>query len=80
VAFRATSTTAAMNAARAGMGVAIVPCFTADAAVTRLTPDVVATSEVFLVTTADGKATARVRIVCNALANLFAKEKVALAG
>jgi DNA-binding transcriptional LysR family regulator len=80
VVFRATSTTAAMNAARAGMGIAVVPCFTADASVTRITPKVVASSEVFLVTTPDGKATARVRIVCNALANLFAKEKATLAG
>lgn len=80
VVFRATSTTAAMNAARAGMGVAVVPCFTADPSVQRLTPKVVATSEVFLVTTADAKATARVRIVCNALANMFAKEKAMLGG
>jgi DNA-binding transcriptional LysR family regulator len=80
VVFRATSTTAAMNAARAGMGVAVVPCFTADATVTRLTPKAIATSEVFLVTTLDSKATSRVRIVCTALANLFAKEKATLLG
>ena len=80
IVFRATSTTAAMNAARAGMGIAVVPCFTADPSVVRLTPKVIATSEVFLVTTVDGKSAARVRIVCNALANLFAKEKSTLAG
>lgn len=80
VALRATSTTAAMNAARAGMGVAVVPCFTADASVERIAPKVIATSEVFIVTTADAKATARVRIVCNALANLFTKEKAMLGG
>jgi DNA-binding transcriptional LysR family regulator len=80
VVFRAASTTAAMNAARVGMGIAVVPCFVADASVQRLTPKVVATSEVFLVTTPDSKATARVRIVCNALANMFAKEKAALNG
>lgn len=80
VVLRATSTTAAMNAARAGMGIAVVPCFTSDASVQRIMPKIVATSEVFLVTTADGKATARVRIVCNALANLFEKEKKVLAG
>lgn len=80
VAFRATSTTAAMNAARAGMGIAVVPCFTADATVVRVTPRVVAMSEVFLVTTTEGKSAARVRIVGNALANLFAKDKAMLAG
>jgi DNA-binding transcriptional LysR family regulator len=80
IVFRATSTTAAMNAARAGMGIAIVPCFTADPSVMRITPRVVASSEVFLVTTAESKAVARVRIVCNALANLFATDKATLAG
>ena len=74
------STTAVMNAARAGMGIAIVPCFTVDGSVTRLMPQVLARSEVFLVTTLDGKATARVRIVCNALANLFARDRSVLAG
>jgi DNA-binding transcriptional LysR family regulator len=80
IVMRGTSTTSVMNAARAGMGIAVIPCFTADASVTRLTTRVLATSEVFLVMTLDGKATARVRIVCNALANLFARERSVLAG
>ena len=80
VVFRATSTTAAMNAARASMGIAVVPCFTADPSVRRLTPRVIATSEVFLVTTSDSKSAARVRIVRDALATLFVKDKAMLAG
>jgi hypothetical protein len=46
----------------------------------RLTQDVVATSEAFLVTTVDARNVARVRIVGDALANLFARQRALLAG
>ena len=80
VVFRGTSMTAVVNAAKAGMGIAVVPCFMADAALERLTTQVLAKSDAFLVTTLEGKSSARVRIVGDALANLFVKERALLAG
>lgn len=80
VVFRGTSMTAIVHAAKAGIGLAVVPCFMADAPLERLTPEVLATSDAFLVTTPDGKSAARVRIVGDALANLFAQERALLAG
>jgi DNA-binding transcriptional LysR family regulator len=80
VVFCGSSMTAVVHAVKAGMGVAILPCFTADASLVRLTPRVLTTSETFLVTTADAKGTARVRIVLEALAGIFAKERGWLAG
>jgi DNA-binding transcriptional LysR family regulator len=74
-AVRGTSMTAVVNAAKAGVGVAIVPCFMADASLERVASRVLATSEAFLVTTDDSRSIARVRIVADALANLFAKER-----
>jgi len=80
VVFRGTSMTAVVNAAKAGIGVAIVPCFMVGEPLERLTTQVLARSEAFLVTTVDSRSTARVRIVADALANLFAKEKALLVG
>ncbi len=77
---RASSTTALLYAVKAGMGLGVLPCFTVDATVQRLTPKVLATSEVFLVTTADAKGTARARVVLEALGNMFAQERERLAG
>jgi DNA-binding transcriptional LysR family regulator len=74
------STTAIVHAVKNGIGVAILPCFMVDVSVARLTPRVLATSEVFLVTTTDAKGVARVRIVLEALAGMFAKERARLAG
>jgi hypothetical protein len=46
----------------------------------RLTPNVVATVEAFLVIPPDHRNTARVRLVMDALADLFARERELLAG
>jgi DNA-binding transcriptional LysR family regulator len=53
VVFCGSSTPEVARAAKAGMGMAIVRCFTADSALERLTARVLAKSEVFLVTTLD---------------------------
>src|SRR6185436_18667602 len=57
------------NAVAAGMGVSILPCFLAsgDARLCRLTPEVLAKREVLLVLPPDPRATARVRVVLEAL-------------
>jgi DNA-binding transcriptional LysR family regulator len=80
VVFRGTTVSAALNAAKAGMGVAVLPCFMTDPSIERLSPDVVATTEAFLVTTVDSRSVARVRIVADALANMFARERSLLSG
>ena len=80
IVLRGSSTTAIVNAVKAGMGLGVLPCFSADRSLERLTPRVLASSEVFLVTTSDAKSTARVRVVLDALANVFAKERARLAG
>lgn len=80
IVLRGSSTVAVVHAVKAGMGLAILPCFTADPSLVRLTPRVLATSEAFLVTTEDAKGAARVRIVVEALAAMFAKHRARLAG
>jgi DNA-binding transcriptional LysR family regulator len=80
VVFRGTTVSAALNAAKAGMGVAVLPCFMTDASLERMTPDVVATTEAFLVTTVEARSVARVRIVGDALANMFVRERSLLSG
>ena len=80
IVLRGSSTTALTYAVKAGMGLGVLPCFAADATLVRLTTAVLATSEVFLVTTADARSTARVRVVIDALAAMFARERVRLAG
>jgi DNA-binding transcriptional LysR family regulator len=70
------------NAVSAGMGVSVLPCFVAhaDPTLVRLTPTVVATTETFIVIPPDHRNTARVRIVTDALAALFARERMVLSG
>ena len=81
VVLRATSIAAVINAAKAGMGIAVAPCFSVrDTSLVRLTPAVVAHSEAFLVIPPDQRDVARVRIVMDAVTSLFEQERVMLSG
>jgi len=76
------SVTSVANALRAGLGVSVLPCFTVqgDAALVRLTPEVVATAEAYLVIPPDHRETVRVRLVMEAVADLFEREHALLSG
>ncbi|MGH7434742.1 MAG: LysR substrate-binding domain-containing protein [Polyangiaceae bacterium] len=82
VVIRGNSMAAVLNAARAGMGVAVLPCFlvSTEAGLVRLTPGTVAVSEAFLVIPADLKDVTRVKVVLEGLADVFARERSLLAG
>ena len=82
IVFRASSVRAALDAARAGAGIAVLPCFltAGHPSLRRLTPRVVAQGEAFLLLTQDGKDVERVRVVVEALAAFFARNKPLLAG
>lgn len=69
-------------AVKAVAGVSVIPCFYAqgDPGLVRLTPAVVARSEVFLVIPPDHRRTVRVRLVLDALAALFEQERAVLDG
>jgi DNA-binding transcriptional LysR family regulator len=71
-----------LNAVRAGIGVSVLPCFAAhgDATLARLTPTVIARAESFLVIPPDHRNTVRVRLVMDALAALFERERMMLDG
>lgn len=71
-----------MNAVRAGIGVSVLPCFAAhaDTALVRLTKDVVAQVEAFLVIPPDHRNTLRVRLVMDAVTALFERERAMLSG
>jgi len=76
------SVTSVANALRAGLGVSALPCFAVhgDAALVRLTPEVVATADAYLVIPPDHRATVRVRLVMEAVAALFEREHALLSG
>jgi DNA-binding transcriptional LysR family regulator len=78
----ADSVASALNAVRAGLGIAVLPCFAVldDAKLVRLTPAVVARSEAFLVIPPDHRETVRVRLVMDAVQALFARERAILEG
>jgi DNA-binding transcriptional LysR family regulator len=71
-----------VNAVRAGLGVSVLPCFAAqgDATLVRLTPAVIARAEAFLVIPPDHRNTVRVRLVMDAVAALFERERTMLEG
>jgi DNA-binding transcriptional LysR family regulator len=73
---------AVLNAVRAGIGVSVLPCFTAhgDASLVRLTPAVVARVEAYLVIPPDHRDTVRVRLVMDAVTALFERERALLEG
>ena len=82
VALTGESVPSVMNAVRAGIGLSVLPCFSAlgNAALVRLTPSVVAHSEAFLVIPPDHRNTVRVRLVMDAVTALFERERALLAG
>jgi DNA-binding transcriptional LysR family regulator len=80
VVVRGTTITTVMQSALAGMGIAVLPCHLADASLVRLTDEVIATSEVFLIIPPTHRETARVHIVGDAIASLFAQERARFAG
>jgi DNA-binding transcriptional LysR family regulator len=70
------------NAVRAGLGLSVLPCFAVhgDPSLLRLTPAVVARVEAFLVIPPDHRNTVRVRLVMDAVAALFERERALLGG
>jgi len=62
--------------------VSVLPCFAVpgDASLVRLTPSVVAKVEAFLVIPPDHRNTVRVRLVMDAVAALFERERALLGG
>jgi DNA-binding transcriptional LysR family regulator len=76
------SVSAVVNAVRAGLGVSTLPCFVIPDTPTlvRLTPNVVAHGEAFVVIPPDHRDTARVRLVVDALVALFERERALLEG
>ena len=76
------SVQAVASAVKAGVGVSAIPCFVGDddPALVRVTPAVVASVEAFVVIPPDHRRTVRIRIVMDAIANLFEQERTVLAG
>lgn len=71
----------ALDAAIAHQGLSLVPCYlTSELPLVRFTPDVLATSEVYAVFLAARRDEARMRVVTDALAELFEHEHAAFAG
>ena len=71
----------ALDAAAAGHGACIVPCYLAtDHNVVRVTKDVLATNEAYAVYLAERSKEARMRIVIDALLDLFVREQATFAG
>jgi DNA-binding transcriptional LysR family regulator len=75
VVMRGTTITTIMQSAMAGMGIAVLPIHVADTSLVRLTDEIVARTEVFLLVPPSHRNTARVRIVGDAIADLFARER-----
>lgn len=82
IVLRSGSIPAAWNAARGGLGIAVVPCFLAerDQTMQRLTPEVLGARDVMLVVHPDLARVTRVRVVMDFLAERFASEAELLAG
>ncbi len=70
------------KAVAAGMGISVLPCFLTpgEPRLRRLTPEVLATSEVFAVIPPDHRDTARVRLTLDHLVRFFERERAVLAG
>lgn len=77
-----TSMASVINAARAGLGISLVPCFAVhgDTGLVRLTSAVLARTEAWLVIPPEHRATVRVRLVMDAIAALFQRERALLEG
>jgi DNA-binding transcriptional LysR family regulator len=71
----------ALDAAAAGRGACIVPCYLAtDHDVARVTKDVLATNDAYAVYLADRRKEARMRVVIDALVDLFVREQATFSG
>lgn len=75
VVMRSTTITTVVQSAMAGMGLAVLPIQIADASLVRVTDEVVAKTEVFLLVAPSQRNTARIRIVGDAIAELFQRER-----
>lgn len=77
-----TSVASVLNAVKAGLGISLLPCFTVhdDATLVRLTPAVITRVEAFLVIPPEHRETVRVRLVMDAVAALFQRERALLEG
>lgn len=77
-----TSMASVINAAKAGLGLSLVPCFAVhgDPGLVRLTPAVLARVEAWLVIPPEHRATVRVRLVMDAITTLFQRERALLEG
>jgi DNA-binding transcriptional LysR family regulator len=64
------------------MGLSVLPCFVVagEPGLVRLTPKVVAQSDIFMVIPPNHRDTRRVRLVMDALVALFERERECLAG
>jgi DNA-binding transcriptional LysR family regulator len=82
IVLRADSVAGVLNAVRFGVGVSALPCYVAEdhPSLVRLTPEVVARSEAFVMMAPDHRETVRVRLVADALADLFARNRALLEG
>lgn len=76
------SVAAVMNAVRTGMGVSVMPCFSAvgEPGLVRLTPAVVANGEVFVVIPPTHRDTRRIRVVMDHILTIFENERARFAG
>ncbi len=76
------SVASALNAVRAGMGASAMPCFVAshEPELVRLTPEVVANSEIFVVIPPCHRDTRRVRLVIDAIVAYFEREGPRIGG
>lgn len=77
-----TSVASVINAVKAGLGISLIPCFTVqhDSTLVRLTSAVIARVEAFLVIPPEHRETVRVRLVMDAIAALFQRERALLEG
>ena len=68
---------AVINAVRNGLGLGVLPCFAVHGMsdVVRLTPAILANTEAFLVIPPDHRHTARFRVVMDAVAALFERQR-----
>jgi DNA-binding transcriptional LysR family regulator len=82
IAVRGGSPRAVALAVADGYGISAIPCFLAPDLPTlrRLVPDVLVSTEAFAVVSADRRGTARVRVVIDELALLFARHRGLLSG
>jgi DNA-binding transcriptional LysR family regulator len=82
VVLRSGSIPAAWNAAVGGLGIAVVPCFITEReqGIVRLTPELLASHDVFLVVHPDLTRVARIRVVMDFLVERFARDAELLSG